>query len=138
MYKLDKALYGLKQALRAWDKKINSFLVQQGFIKCVNEHGIYCRDITNKLIVCLYVDVMIVTGSNEAEMKDFKMNMMKKFEMSNMGNLTYFLGIEFEMNSQGVVIHQRKYAQDILKRFDMLNCKPISTPVDTSEILLEK
>jgi len=63
-------------------------------------------------------------------MKDFKKNMMKKFEMSDLGNLTYFMEIEFEMNSKGVVI-QRKYAQDILKRFNMLNCKQISTPVDT-------
>jgi len=131
VYKLDKALYGLKQAPRAWNKKIDSFLVQQGFLKCVTEHGIYCRNTTNKLIICLYVDDMIVTGNNEEEMKDFKKSMMKKFEMSYLGNLTYFLGIEFEMNSQGVLIHQRKYAQDVLKRFNMLNCKPISTPVDT-------
>ena len=63
VYKLDKALYGLKQAPRAWNKKIDSFLVQQGFMKCVNEHGIYCRNTTNKLIVCLYVDDMIVIGN---------------------------------------------------------------------------
>jgi len=97
-------------------------------MKCVNEHG---RNTTNKLIVCLYVDGMIVTGNNDAETKDFMKNMMNKFEMSDLGNLTYFLGIEFEMNSQGILIHQRKYSQDVLKRFNMLNCKPISTPVDT-------
>jgi len=74
---------------------------------------------------------MIVTRNNEEEMNVFKKNMMKKFEMSDLGNLTYFLGIKFVMNSQGVLIHQRKYAQDVLKRFNMLNCKPISTPVDT-------
>jgi len=56
------------------------------------------------------MDDMIVTGNNEEEMKDFKKSVMKKFEMSDLGNLTYFLGIEFEMNSQGVLIHQRKYA----------------------------
>ncbi|XP_024632970.1 uncharacterized mitochondrial protein AtMg00810-like [Medicago truncatula] len=74
---------------------------------------------------------MIVTGNNEEEMKVFKKNMMKRFEMSDLGNLTYFLGIEFEMNSQGILIHQRKYAQDVLKRFNMMNCKLISTPIDT-------
>jgi len=57
--------------------------------------------------------------------------MKNQFEMSDLGKLTYFMGIEFEMNSQGVVIHQRKYAHGILKRLKMLNCKPISTPVDT-------
>jgi len=67
VYKIDKALYGLKQVPRAWKKKINNFLIQQGFTKCVNEHGIYCRNTTNKLIVCFYVDDMIITRSNEAE-----------------------------------------------------------------------
>jgi len=104
VYKLNKALYGLKQAPRAWNKKIDSFLVQQGFLKCVTEHEIYRINTTNKLIVCLYMDDVIVTGNNEEEMKDFKKNIMKKFEMSDLGNLTYFLGIEFEMNSQGILI----------------------------------
>jgi len=56
---------------------------------------------------------------------------MKQFEMTDLGNLNYFLGIEFEMNSQGLIVHQRKYALDVLKRFKMVNCKPISTLVDT-------
>jgi hypothetical protein len=67
------------------------------------------------------VDDMIIIGSNEVEMEVFKKNMMKQFEMYDLGNLTFFLGIEFEMNSQGVVIHQMKYALDVLKRFKMLN-----------------
>jgi len=99
VYKLDKALYGVKQAPRAWNKKIDRFLIQQGFTKCVNGHGIYCRNTTNKLIICLYADDMIINGSNEAEMQDFKKSMMNQFEMSDLGNLTYFLGIEFEMDS---------------------------------------
>jgi len=50
VYKLEKALYGLKQAPRAWNKKIDNFLLQQGFVKCVNEHGTYCKNTTNKLM----------------------------------------------------------------------------------------
>ena len=76
VYKLDKALYGLNKAPRAWYKKIAKFLIQQGFTKCVNDHGIYCRNIANKLIICLYVDDMIITGSNEAEMESFKKSMI--------------------------------------------------------------
>lgn len=97
----------------------------------MNEHGIYYRNTTDKLIVCLYVDDMIVTRNNEAEMKDFKRSMMERFEMSDLGKLSCFLGIEFEENSKGMVIHQRKYANDVLKKFNMLKCKPVSTPVDT-------
>jgi len=110
VYKLDIALYSLMQAPRAWNKKIDMFLIQQGFTKCVNEHEIYCRNTINKLILCIYMDDMIINGSNEAGMEDFKKNMMNQFEMSDLGNLIYFLGIEFEMNSRGVIIHQRKYA----------------------------
>lgn len=77
------------------------------------------------------MDDMIVTGNNETEMDYFKSNMKNQFEISDLGKLTYFFGIEFEMNSQGIVIHQKKYALNILKRFKMLDCKPISTPVDT-------
>lgn len=57
--------------------------------------------------------------------------MKNQFEMYDLGKLTYFMGIEFEMNLQGIVIHQKKYALHILTRFKMLNCKSISTPVDT-------
>jgi len=74
---------------------------------------------------------MIITRNNEAEIEGFKKNMKNQFEMSDLGNLTYFLGVEFEMNAQGVVIHQRKYALDILKIFKMLNCKSNSIPVNT-------
>jgi len=112
--------------------KYKAKLVVRGFLQKYGEdyYEVYCRNTTSKLIVCLYVDDMIITGSNEAETEGFKNNMMKQFEMSDIGNLTYFLGIEFEMNSQGVVIHQRKYALDILKRFKIMNCKPISTPIE--------
>lgn len=66
--KLKKALYGLKQAPRAWNKRINSFLMQQKFVKCTIKHGVYIRNsiALHPLIVCLYVDVLLVFGSNEA------------------------------------------------------------------------
>lgn len=66
--KLKKALYGLKQAPRAWNKRINSFLMQQKFVKCTIEHGVCIRNsiALHPLIVCLYVDDLLVFGSNEA------------------------------------------------------------------------
>ena len=69
VYKLKKALYGLKQAPRAWNRTINSFLSQIGFKKCTSEHGVYVRCLQDSksetLIVCLYVDDLFITGSNE-------------------------------------------------------------------------
>lgn len=74
IYKLKKALNGLKQAPRVWNKRIDSFLMQQWFVKCTNEHGIYAnRSNTNScLIVCLYVDDVLLTGTDEAEKERFK------------------------------------------------------------------
>ena len=140
VYRLRKALYGLKQAPRAWNKKIDQFLISQGFEKCITEHGIYFRnsDDNQKLIVCLYVDDMIVTGSDTMEIEWFKEAMMRKFEMSDLGVLSYFLGIEIVMSTEGVLIHQKKYARDILKRFNMNNSKPVTTPIDTGTKLIKE
>jgi hypothetical protein len=72
VYRLHKALYGLKQAPRAWNRRIDSFLSDMGFLKCTTEHGVYVkRSSSNDLIIlCLYVDDLLITGSNEKEIGD--------------------------------------------------------------------
>jgi len=126
VYKLHKALYGLKQAPRAWNKRIDSFLVQQEFVKCKSEYGVYVKKGIegNQLCICLYVDDLIVNGNYVKEIEVFKTQMMNEFEMSDLGNLTYFLGMEFTEATEGLVMHQMKYASDILNRFNMMNCNP--------------
>jgi hypothetical protein len=98
VYKLRKALYGLKQAPRAWNLKIDSFLSHIGFDKCICEHGMYVKSSSEKgdLLVCLYVDELLVTGSNESLTTSFKSSMLIEFEMTDLGELSYFLGIEFK------------------------------------------
>ena len=88
------------------------------------------------LVVCLYVDDMIYMGSFELIIAEFKFSMMRKFEMSNLGLLHYFLGSEVNQNSDGIFISQRKYATDLLNRFNMLNCKPTPTPMNANEKLV--
>lgn len=97
VYKLKRALYGLKQAPRAWNKRIDSFLVQQGFSKCSVEYGVYVRvkTDTKMMLLCLYVDDLLVTGSDIGEIEEFKVRMKSEFEMTDLGELTYFLGMEF-------------------------------------------
>jgi hypothetical protein len=87
----------LKQSPRAWNKRIDAVLIKQKFAKCANEHGVYVRAATlsKLLIVCLYVDDLLVTGSNEEEITSFKHSMMAEFEMTDLGKLSHFLGIEF-------------------------------------------
>ena len=117
VYRLRKALYGLKQALRAWNKRIDSFLIEAGFTKCVSEHRVYVNDVdsVSRIILCLYVDDLLITGDEEAEIVKVKSKLMQEFEMYDLGNLSYFLGMEFKNTEEGVFLHQTKYAQDIMK-----------------------
>ena len=74
VYSLKKALYGLKQSPRAWNMRIDGVLAKQKFNKCKTEHGVYVRANcpTNLLLVCLYIDDLLVTGSSEKEIQAFK------------------------------------------------------------------
>ena len=94
LYKLHKTMYGLKQAPRAWNKKIDSFLREKKFVKCTTKHGVYVRRINSELLIlCLYVDDLLITGSCKKEIEDFKGDLSKEFKMSDLGNISYFLGI---------------------------------------------
>jgi len=86
----------------------------------------------NQMLICLYVDNLIVTGSNVNEIETFRGQMMKEFEMTDLGKLTYFLGMEFTEISEGLVMHQMKYASYMLKRFNMLSCNPTSSPAEVN------
>ncbi|GAU31479.1 hypothetical protein TSUD_386430 [Trifolium subterraneum] len=93
VYKLHKALYGLKQAPRAWNKRIDKFLGDIGFSKCVTEHGVYVKNCAEKgtIILCLYVDDLLITGSNEAHIREFKVDMMREFAMTDLGKYVEFV-----------------------------------------------
>ena len=82
------------------------------------------------MIVCLYVDDLIFTGSNPSMFNEFKEVMTKEFEMTDMGLMEYYLGIEVKQQKDGIFISQKSYAKEILKKFKMENCKPISTPME--------
>ncbi|PKA46730.1 Retrovirus-related Pol polyprotein from transposon TNT 1-94 [Apostasia shenzhenica] len=136
VYKLKKALYGLKQAPRAWYSRLNSYLQQNGFQKSANESTLYTKVKENEiLIVCVYVDDIIYTGSSQVLMKEFKYKMMQEFEMTNLGSLHYFLGLQILQTSDGIFLSQEKYALNLLKRFNMKNCKTFSTPMNANEKL---
>lgn len=119
VYKLHKALYGLKQSPRAWNKSIDSFLREVGFMKCENEHDVYPRRSNNNelIILHLYVYDLLITSNYKKEVEDFKLDPMKEFEMTDLGNISYFIGIEFYKYGRGLLMHQRRYASEILERF---------------------
>ena len=133
VYKLHKALYGLKQAPRAWYEHLKGFLVDQGFIMGKADPTLFTRKVDNDIFVCqIYVDDIIFGSTNQSFCDEFAKIMTNKFEMSMMGELKFFLGFQVKQLQDGTFISQTKYTQDILKKFDMHNAKPIKTPMKTS------
>jgi hypothetical protein len=129
VYQLKKALYGLKQAPRARYNRIDTYMIKSGFNRSQNEPTLYTKtDQHGKIfIVCLYVDDMIYTGN--LELIDFKHAMQSEFEMTDLGIMKYFLGIEVHQSAKGIFVYQQKYATNILKRFRMEGCNPTKTPI---------
>ncbi|XP_047270513.1 uncharacterized mitochondrial protein AtMg00810-like [Capsicum annuum] len=91
---------------------------------------------TDFLMMCLYVDDMIYMGSCESLVAEFKSFMIKKFEMTDLGLLQYFLGLEIKQSLDGIFVSQRKYATDLLRKLYMLGCKIASTPMNVNEKLI--
>lgn len=136
VYRLKKTLYGLKQAPKAWYSKIDAHFCSNEFVRSNNEPILYLnRQGTDFLKLCLYVDDIIYIRSSCALIGDLKAIMMKKFEMKDLGALHYFLGLEVMQKDDGIFVSQMKYATDLLKMFNMLNCKVVATPMNLNEKL---
>jgi hypothetical protein len=133
VYKLHKALYGLKQAPRAWYSKIEQYFTSEGFEKCPYEHTLFVKydDKGNWLIVSLYVDDLIFTGNHSGMIHKFKQSMMETFDMTDLGKMRHFLGVEIIQNSQGIFMCQHRYAKEILERFGMENSNAVCSHMVT-------
>ncbi|KAJ0532496.1 putative RNA-directed DNA polymerase [Helianthus annuus] len=130
VYRLSKALYGLRQAPRAWNTKLDQTLKSLNFNKCTLENAIYTRTSeASTIIVGVYVDDLIVTGTSKKEIDIFKSQMKNKFDMSDLGLLAYYLGIEVIQTGGEIGIKQTGYINKILKDVDMLSCNDTKTPM---------
>ncbi|XP_051132654.1 retrovirus-related Pol polyprotein from transposon TNT 1-94 [Andrographis paniculata] len=135
--RLHKAFYGLKQAPRAWYNKIADFLQKVGFEKSPNEPTLYIkrRGTCDLLILSLYVDDMIYMSSSMHLINEFQTSMKKMFDMTDLGELQYFLGLEITQDRKGIFMTQRKYVEDTLKKSNMLGCNTVATPMNIGEKL---
>lgn len=130
VYKLSKALYGLKQAPRAWNTKLDQILKELKFKKCTKENSVYRKDEGGTLlIVAIYVDDLFVMGNTLKVISEFKKEMSSKFEMSDLGKLTYYLGIEVCQGEEGIEIKQEAYARRILIEAGLDTCNPTKIPM---------
>nr|GEZ82661.1 zinc finger, CCHC-type [Tanacetum cinerariifolium] len=138
VYKLIKALYGLRQAPRAWNVKLDQTLKSLDFKKRNLEQAIYTkRSKTSTLIVGVYVDDLIITGTPRKEIDVFKSHMKEKFEMSDLGLLAYYLGIEVTQTGGGITIKQTGYITKILKETSMMDSNDAKIPLDPGTKLVK-
>eukprot|EP00253_Pinus_taeda_P011168 PITA_11168 len=135
--RLEKALYGLKQAPRAWYARMDAYLQRLGFIKSSTDPNLYIKVVKDELvIILLYVDDLLLTGVEE-RIQECKKQLTTEFDMKDLGSMHYYLGLEVWQEPNGIYLGQGKYVIEILKRFDMMECKPMTNPMITNLRLLE-
>nr|GEZ53910.1 retrovirus-related Pol polyprotein from transposon TNT 1-94 [Tanacetum cinerariifolium] len=135
VYRLKKALYGLKQAPSAWYDELSTFLVSKGFSKGSIDPTLFItKHRGDILLVQIYVDDIIFGSANPKLSKQFEKLMHNKFEMSMMGELKFFLGIQNHQSPRGIFINQAKYAQEILIKHGMTSCDSVGNPMATKHL----
>nr|GFA25525.1 putative ribonuclease H-like domain-containing protein [Tanacetum cinerariifolium] len=137
VYQVVKALYGLHQAPRAWYETLTNYLLENGFQKGKIDQTLFIKKQKGILLVQVYVDDIIFGSTNKELCKAFEKLMKDKFQMSSMGELTFFLGLQVKQKPDGILINQDKYVAEILRKFDLTDGKSASTPIDTEKPLLK-
>jgi hypothetical protein len=126
-------LYGLKQAPRAWYGRLRGFLFERGFEMGKVDHTMFLlrqgRDI---LIVQVYVDDIVFGSSSNSLVARFAEDMSREFEMTMIGELQFFLGLQIKQSKEGTFVHQAKYTKDIVQKFKMEDSNAMTTPMSTT------
>ncbi|GKB92592.1 putative ribonuclease H-like domain-containing protein, partial [Tanacetum coccineum] len=138
VYKVEKALYGLHQAPRAWYETLSTYLLENGFRRGTIDKTLFIKkDKCDILLVQVYVDDIIFGYTKKSLCVEFEQMMHKRFQMSSIRELTFFLGLRVQQREDGIFISQDKYVADILKKFDFVTVKTASTPIETNKALLK-
>jgi len=129
--KLNKSIYGLKQASRQWFSKFSTTLIQKGFRQSISDYSLFTYNCDQTTIfVLVYVDDIIIIGNNENAISKIKQFLAQSFSIKDLGNLSYFLGIEVSRSKKGIFLCQRKYTLDILSDSGMTGCRPSDFPME--------
>ncbi|GJV76846.1 putative ribonuclease H-like domain-containing protein [Tanacetum coccineum] len=132
VYKVEKTLYGLYQTPRSWYETLSTYLLDNGFQRGKIDKTLFIgRDKGDILLVQVYVDDIIFGSTKKSLCTEFDKMMHKKFQMSSMGKLTIFLGLQVKQKDNGIFISQDKYVTEILKKFSFTDVKTGSTPMET-------
>jgi hypothetical protein len=123
VYKLVRALYDLRQASRAWYNRIDSFIQNLGLQRSKEDPNLYFSHNNRKhTIILLYVDDIIITRNDDKNIQHLKHHMMTTFCMTNLGNVSYYLGVEIQQCPEGTYFHQKGYIEKLLDKFGMSGC----------------
>ena len=129
--KLHKSIYGLKQASRQWFAKFSTTLLEFGFIQSKADYTLFTRTLDGSFIALLvYVDDIVVASDNSAEVSKFIQLLNDKFQLKDLGQLKYFLGLEIAHSELGISVCQRKYALEVLEDSGLLASKPVHIPME--------
>ncbi|GJX26391.1 putative ribonuclease H-like domain-containing protein [Tanacetum coccineum] len=137
VYKVEKALYGLHQAPRAWYETLSTYLLDNGFQRGKIDKTLFIKRYKGDiLLVQVYVDDIIFGSTKKELCNEFEKLMYDKFQMSSIGERTFFLGLQVKQKKNGIFISQDKYVDEILKKFGFTEVKTASTPIGTQNSLL--
>ncbi|GKA14686.1 putative ribonuclease H-like domain-containing protein [Tanacetum coccineum] len=138
VYKVENALYGLHQAPKAWYETLSTYLLENGFRRGTIDKTLFIKkDKNDILLVQVYVDDIIFGFTKKFLCAEFEQMMHKRFQMSFIRELTFFLGLQVKQKDDGIFISQDKYVADILKKFDLAIVKTANTPMKTNKALLK-
>nr|GEW69840.1 uncharacterized mitochondrial protein AtMg00810-like [Tanacetum cinerariifolium] len=138
VYKVEKALYGLHQAPRAWYETFSTYLLENRFRKGTIDKTLFIKkDTGDILLVQVYVDDIIFGSTKKSLCNEFEQMMYKRFQISSVGELTFFLALQVKHKDDGIFISQDKYVADILKKFDFTTMKTASTPMEPNKALIK-
>jgi len=129
--RLRRSLYGLKQAPRAWFELFSSVITAAGFIPSDHDPALFVHiSARGRTLLLLYVDDMLITGDDHDYIAFVKNRLREQFMMSDLGPLSYFLGIEITSTPDGYYLSQQKYIQDLLLRSGLTNTRTVATPME--------
>ena len=132
MCRLKKSLYGLKQSSRCWAKALQQYVETLGFSQSAADPCVFIRVDNSITIMAVYVADLIPITSELDQMRQLKQHLADQFKMKDMGPLHYLLGITVVQGEDHIAVHQKQYILRLLKRFNMEDAKPVSTPADIS------
>lgn len=133
---LQKSLYGLKQSPRAWFGKFSQAVMKFGLKRSEYDHSLFYQNyVDGMLFLVVYVDDIVITGSNERGIYALKAFFSSLFQTKDLGPLKYFIGIEVARSKKGLFLSQRKYVIDLLAETGLTGAKPCETPMIPNEKL---